>query len=140
MSNVRELRPRTQTNDPPTNPRTVPAGMISDEKGREMLNNLADDAFADQDEAIIEVDRDGNVFPSGYGPRSNGQSGSLLVDPKGEYSERRLGANKKLLVLGPDLTRPRMRVELEKLKLAFPQFKLIASISHHFSQRIAAIQ
>lgn len=51
--------------------------------------NQADEAFDDQenDEQLVEIDENGNVYKVGQAPRNFGQKPTILRDPKGEYSE-----------------------------------------------------
>jgi len=49
--------------------------------------NQTDEAFEDQenDEEIVEIDENGNVFKAGTAPRSAWKKPTILRDPKGEY-------------------------------------------------------
>ncbi len=46
-----------------------------------------DEAFNDQEEndEIVEIDENGNIYKPGEAPRSTGKKPTILRDPKGEY-------------------------------------------------------
>ncbi len=47
----------------------------------------ADEAFKDQEnnEEIVEIDENGNVYKPGEAPRKEGKKPTILRDPHGEY-------------------------------------------------------
>ena len=85
--------------------------------------------YAPADEDYVVIDEYGNVIDSTILPRttnSPGRKPTAINDriPEFAQTDYHIAAPRGLLVLGDERTRPRMRVEFEKLNEYWPTFKM----------------